>query len=198
MLDFGGVVLRTPFELLDELDLGLPWQGPFGGDSLWADLEVGVLTERGYWARRAAEVGLTAPELMHRLYDAPEERLIRSGAARLLADATAAGLRTAFLTNDLEAFHGRAWAKRLRILHAVDAVIDGSVTGVLKPNPAAYALALDQLGLPAQAVLFVDDLPVNLQGARRTGMAVELFDVTGPEASLARIRARLGLGLGLG
>jgi putative hydrolase of the HAD superfamily len=64
---------------------------------------------------------------------------------------------------------------------------------VLKPDPASYAHALEALGLDAAEVLFVDDQPANLDGARRAGLAIEPFDVTDPAASVARVRHRLGL-----
>jgi len=37
--------------------------------------------------------------------------------------------------------------------------------GIMKPEPAAYHLAPDALGLPADRVPFVDDQPKNVAGA---------------------------------
>lgn len=42
--------------------------------------------------------------------------------------------------------------------------------GVLKPDPRMYQTALDKLGVPAEEVLFVDDLAKNLRGAEAVGM----------------------------
>jgi putative hydrolase of the HAD superfamily len=54
VLDFGGPVLVTPFELTGraEARLGLPpgalpWHGPFGHDPQWRDVLSGALSERG-------------------------------------------------------------------------------------------------------------------------------------------------------
>jgi len=207
LLDFGGVLLATPFERLDHLErrVGLPagtlaWRGPFApaADPLWAELQAGRVDERDYWRRRAAEVGRllgrewTLRDLVAEVFTGPGLG-VRPEAEALVGDARAAGLATAILSNDLELFHGRAWMDRVGLLGRVDALVDGSVTGVRKPDPASYRLALDALGLDPAAVLFVDDQPANLAGATRAGLATEPFDVTDPPGSFHRVRRRLGL-----
>ena len=42
--------------------------------------------------------------------------------------------------------------------------------GHTKPHPVMYVTALRQLGLPAEKALYVDDLPGNLEGARKLGI----------------------------
>ena len=46
----------------------------------------------------------------------------------------------------------------------------------LKPDPQYYRRVLQDLGLPAAGVLFVDDLPENVQGAQNAGMMGHLFN----------------------
>jgi putative hydrolase of the HAD superfamily len=88
---------------------------------------------------------------------------------------------------------GRAWIDRVDIFRSVDALVDASVTGIMKPDPAAYSLALDELGLPADRVLFVDDQPKNVAGAEAVGIAAIHFDPTDVAGSIAAVRRRLGL-----
>jgi putative hydrolase of the HAD superfamily len=76
----------------------------------------------------------------------------------------------------------------------VEAFVDGSVTGTLKPRPAACELILATLGVTAESALFVDDQPRNVAGARDIGMTVLHFDVTRPRASYAEVARLLGLG----
>ena len=208
VLDFGGPVLRTPFELLrtGERTAGLApgsldWRGPFDpeADEDWRLLQAGGITERAYWQRKADRFAeLTGREatfqgLMEVLFAPDETELVRGEATALVEDARAAGLAVAVCTNDLEAFHGRAWMERISILSRLDLLVDGSVEHVLKPDPRIYALVLERLGLPAQECLFVDDQPANVEGARAAGMQVEWFDVTAPGASWVVVRRRLGL-----
>ena len=46
--------------------------------------------------------------------------------------------------------------------------------GLRKPDPEIYALAVEQLGLPAEECVFVDDLGGNLKPAKAMGMATVL------------------------
>ena len=184
VLDFGGPVLRTPFELVrgGEKRAGLPpgslaWSGPFDPDADpdWRLQQAGGISEREYWRRRIEEfASLTGravefTSLMGLLYDAPESELVRVQAAELIRDAKASGLVVAVLTNDLLAFHGEEWVAGLQVLRRVDLVVDGSVEGALKPEPAAYQLMLDRLSLLPSDLLFVDDQPANVGGQSRWG-----------------------------
>jgi putative hydrolase of the HAD superfamily len=207
VLDFGGPVLLTPFERLRALErsLGVPprtfdWRGPFdpAADPLWRAMQAGELSERAYWARRAAEVAAVSgsdgvPALMTRLFDGPEDELVRPQARALVAEAKAAGLQTAVLTNDLYDFHAQAWIDRMRVLAEVGCVVDTSRYGTRKPEPAAYRLVLDRLGVAADQAVFADDQPANAAGAEAAGMAAVWFDVTRPDDSYQQVRQATGL-----
>jgi putative hydrolase of the HAD superfamily len=207
VLDFGGPVLLTPFERLGFLERSLgvapgtfAWRGPFdpAADPLWRAMQAGELSERAYWARRAAEVAAVSgtdgvPAMMARLYDGPEEELTRPQARALVAEAGRRGLETAVLTNDLHAFHDRAWIDRIRFLAEVGCVVDTSHHGTRKPEPAAYRLVLDRVGVAADQAVFVDDQPVNTAGAEAAGMAAVCFDVTRPDHSYQQVRQAIGL-----
>jgi HAD superfamily hydrolase (TIGR01549 family) len=70
-----------------------------------------------------------------------------------------------------------------------DIVISG-VEKLAKPEPEIFALACRRAGLAPDALLFVDDLPANIEAARALGFHVHLFD--DPDA-LAPALARHGL-----
>lgn len=208
VLDFGGPVLRTPFELLrsGERAVGLApgtldWTGPFdpAGDADWRLMQDGGITERDYWARKAdhfAELTGRAASfqgLMEVLFAADEVELVRPEAIGLIRDARAAGLAIAVLTNDMRAFHGDEWVARMTVLSEIDVLVDGSVEHVLKPDPRIYHLALDRLGLGGADCLFVDDQAGNVEGALAVGMAAVWFDVTDPSRTYRVVRERLRL-----
>lgn len=197
LFDFGGVVLRTPFELLPE---EVSWRGPFGPpghDDLW-DLSVadGGITEREYWHRRSAELHPDAEDptfaLMRQLYETDEDRLIRPEMLELVDDLVAAGLRVAVLTNDLGAFHGDEWIARITALRHFEEVIDLSHIGFLKPAPEAFAHALKVLDVAPSDVLFVDDQPPNVAGAHDVGIEAVYVDPTDVPGSIARILSAVG------
>jgi putative hydrolase of the HAD superfamily len=207
VLDFGGPVLVTPFERVAAMERSLrvppgtfAWPGPFdpAADPLWRAMQAGELGERDYWAARAAEVAAVSgadgvPAMMARLFDGPEAELVRPQARDLVAAASAAGLETAVLTNDLYDFHDQAWIDRIRVLAEVGCVVDASRHGTRKPAPAAYRLVLDRLGVAPDQAVFVDDQPANAAGAAAAGMAAVWFDVTRPDDSYRKVRHALGL-----
>jgi putative hydrolase of the HAD superfamily len=211
VLDFGHVVLRTPFELhrVVEQRYGLPsgtlsWLGPYdpATDPLWRDMQAGRISERDYWRTRATETERLAArhgglaEYMRVCFSGPEEEIIRPELVDLVDDGQAAGMRTAILSNELQLFQGREWMDRISFLKDVDAIVDASVTGVLKPDRRAYAFALSALSLSdadAAEVVFVDDQPINVAGAASVGMVAVHFDVTDVDGSVAAIRAAAGL-----
>ena len=81
-------------------------------DELWQQMLRRQLTERDYWAQRAAEFGAAVGEtwdtraLMDRFYQLPEHEWLCAATIELMTDAKAAGLRVGALTNDMTAFHG--------------------------------------------------------------------------------------------
>lgn len=199
LFDFGGVVLRTPFELLPEED---GWRGPFGppgSDPLWdQSIAEGGISEREYWRRHAAEVFPEAADptflLMRRLYETDEARMVRPEVVALLDRLVAADLRIAVLTNDLRAFHGEEWVRRVTVLRRFEEVVDLSTIGFLKPAREAYDHALKVLDVAPEDVLFVDDQPPNVVGATEVGIDAVRFDPTDVDASIRLVERRVWQG----
>lgn len=205
LLDFGGVVLRTPFELVPaflernglDADL-LSWRGPFdlGGDPLFAEVLDGSLAEREYWRIRADEVAaLVGPDYphpaLHAVFECDEADLIRPEWVEMVAEQQARGRPVAILTNDLTHFHPQEWVDRISILRRVDHLIDLSHTEYRKPDPRGFELAASTLGVEPAAILFVDDQPVNLAGAAEVGMPYVRFHPADVAASMIEVRSSL-------
>lgn len=207
LLDFGSVITFTAFErhreseMLLGLEPGtLEWLGPVdpGTDELWQRMERGELTEREYWANRASEVGSlvgqsgwTPLDFFNAIRGADPNIAVRPAARRTVEAAHAAGLRVGILSNELELFWGRPFMERLDLLRDIDVLVDGTHTRILKPDPRAYRMALDALGVSAARTLFVDDQRRNVEGARSAGLTALFFDVADPEGSFAKARTLL-------
>lgn len=200
----GGPVVRTPFEMLRYLEIRcgaanktFDWMGPFvpEADPLWQRLQAGEITERDYWHVRAEEAApyTGSPEVrqMFTLMFANPAECIRPEALAMLDECQARGLRTGILTNDMRDFNEPGWSDRVEFVQRVDEVIDGSITGVLKPDPRAYEIAVEGLGIAPEAILFIDDQPFNIKGAKTVGLQTSWFDVTDPARSYALARAKL-------
>jgi putative hydrolase of the HAD superfamily len=208
VLDFGGPVLLTPFELVVDQP-GTPayallhQRGPLATleqpDPAWAELQTGRITERAYWAARAEqwhESGGHEPDIramIAHLYEPPRPELVREQARTLVRDARTAGLPVGILTNDLRAFHTEEWIEKIDIVSDVDVVVDGSVEGHLKPAPRLYQLLAERLGVSYADMVFLDDQRSNIRGAEALGIPSVWFDVADPDTSYAEVRKLLGL-----
>lgn len=209
VLDFGGVVTRTLFEThaLTEQALGLiegtlQWRGPFDPDSdpLWRSMQADEISERDYWRTRTGEVGRLVGEdwqametFVQRARGAEPEKVVRPEADSAIRAVHAAGFRLAILSNELDLFYGADFRRRLPLLGLFDFIIDATYTGILKPDPRAYAFVTEALSLPAESCVFVDDQQRNVDGGRAVGMRTVHFDVARPALSYAEALGHFNL-----
>ncbi len=195
LVDFGGVLTTSVFasfaafceaeglapETVRDRFLSDP-----AARGLLEDLELGKLDEAQFESGLAAVLEVAPASLVDRLFggmQTDEEMLAAVRAAR------AAGIRTGLLSNSWGADRYDA---EMLATHFDATVISGRV-GVRKPDPAIYALALEALGLPAEQVVFVDDLPGNLKPARALGMATVRHQ--GAAATVPELERLLGVRL---
>jgi putative hydrolase of the HAD superfamily len=97
------------------------------------------------------------------------------------------------LTNELELFYGKPFLAGMDVLVHFDPIIDATHTGILKPDPRSYQMAIEAMGLPAQHILFVDDQFRNITGAVKAGLQTQFFDLRDVSGQIASIAARLTL-----
>lgn len=209
LLDFGSVISTSLFECHRETEglLGLPagsltWLGPVdpSTDPLWRAMLRGEVTERDYWATRAKELGEAVGEpgwdtltMLSRVRHTDPNHTVRPRIAKLMAATRAAGLRLGILSNELELFYGTKFLSGMDVLRDLDAVIDATHTGILKPDPRAYEAACKALDLAPEKILFVDDQFRNIAGGVSAGMQAQYFDLRDVHGSIAAIAARLRL-----
>lgn len=209
LLDFGSVISTSLFECHRETEelLGLragslTWLGPIdlSTDVLWQALARGEITERDYWATRARELGNAlgepgwdTPTMLSRVRHTDPNRAVRPRVTELIAATRAAGIRVGILSNELELFYGPKFLSGIAILRDLDAIVDATHTGILKPDVRAYQAASRALDLAPERILFVDDQFRNIAGGVNAGMQVQHFDLRDVHGSIAAIAARLGL-----
>ena len=98
-----------------------------------------------------------------------------------------------YLFSNTNAAHHAHWSRRYELelapllVHFVSHRL-----GCRKPDPAAFARVAREIGVPADRVLFFDDLPANVEGARAAGMQAVL--VRGPDDVAGAVSPWLGEG----
>ena len=68
-----------------------------------------------------------------------------------------------------------------------DGTLISADVGVIKPQPEIYRMCLERFGLKAEECFFIDDAPVNIEGALRCGIAGAVFH---NDAALLRSQLR--------
>jgi epoxide hydrolase-like predicted phosphatase len=130
----------------------------------------GVLSEPEIRQAYAAAFGLTdarAEEFMADLWDwyCGELDHEMTSYARSLRPR----YRTGILSNSM---HGarRVEEERFGFSEMFDVIVYSHEIGLVKPDPRAYQVLLDQLGAPPDQVIFIDDRQDNVDAAARLGM----------------------------
>ncbi len=210
LLDIGGVVLRNGVELADSLAQREPALQPMlaslgglGGarDDLWRDMLAGRVSERAYWSQRSAEMGSALGRtwdtrvMINTMYDAPQATWLRAEVVQLMSDVRAAGLPLGALTNDLADFHGQEWVEAQEWLRLFEVIVDASHTGVMKPDPRAFQAGAEAIGLPPGDIVYLDDMPWNVNGALAAGLDAVRVERDDPLRAVSYARDRLGLSL---
>ena len=212
LLDFGSVISVSIFERHAETEkiLGLAtgtlrWLGPLApeSDELWRAMLSNQISERDYWALRSKETGeligepdWDMPTMLKRVRQLDPNTVVRPQMAALVRSARRRQLKVGILSNELALFYGEKFLAGMQVLSEFDAIVDATHNGILKPDPRAYALAVDALGLPAEQILFVDDQFRNIEGAWQAGLQTHYFDLRDVPGNIAAIAARLGLDAG--
>lgn len=103
-----------------------------------------------------------------------------------IGELRAAGLGCALATNqhNVRVAHMRAMTAYQGLF---DEQFYSSEIGRAKPDPEFFRTIVDRLGIPAEQALFVDDVPDNVAGARRAGLAAEVFAKSAGRTELDRI-----------
>lgn len=106
---------------------------------------------------------------------------------RAVRTARAAGLRTGLLSN-------AGGCGRPEWPDLFDTVVLSGIAGVAKPDPEAFLLVAERLGVAPERCVFVDDLRPNVLGAAAVGMTG--VHHTSTAATLLELEVLLGLELG--
>ena len=74
------------------------------------------------------------------------------------------------ILSDIDPLHWRKVLEILPFLKKVDQPVLSFEQGIMKPHPDIYIKASENLNVPIQNCLFIDDRAINVEGAKKTGM----------------------------
>ena len=182
--DFGGVVTTSPFDNFNryEAGRGLPLNFIRGvnainhQDNAWAKFESSRCTvdefdelfahetaAAGHQIRGRDVIGLLGGEVRPRMVKVLQ-RCKQNYRVACLTNNANAGQGTGMSSTDQQADEVKA------VMGLFDVIIESSKEGIRKPDPRIYALACERIGVAPQAMVYLDDLGINLKPARDLGM----------------------------
>ncbi|HTT46358.1 MAG TPA: HAD-IA family hydrolase [Thermoplasmata archaeon] len=173
LFDIGGVLLRWRDEWIFERVARQIGTFPRkAGAAILANrslLQSGRLGVKGFWTRISTACGRPLPRRWKELW---EEDLLRLGrenraALAIARSLTRRGLEVGLFSN-VDASHVRLFERR-GWFAGLDRRFYSFELRAVKPNPSVYRRVRARLGVPAGAILLVDDRPENFEGARREG-----------------------------
>jgi HAD superfamily hydrolase (TIGR01509 family) len=174
LFDLDGVIRHFNPERLDDLERahglapGAVHAAAFDPDRL-ARVTTGRITRAAWVAEVGAEIG--APDAAADWAGALGE--VDRGVLDLVDRVRARAVVTAILTNGTDTIPDEL--DRLGIAERFDHVFNSATLGVAKPDPRAFRLVLEHLGLRGADVLFTDDSSEKLSGASAVGMVVHHY-----------------------
>jgi epoxide hydrolase-like predicted phosphatase len=176
--DFGGVIMRTEFQaprqrLAERLNMEYEDLVRLVFESETSrKASIGAVTVNEHWAavvkklkRPASEAQIIRDEFFGG--DVIDLELINT--IRSLRGKYKIGL-ISNAWNDLRSFIAKE-----KFADIFDTMTISAEVGTVKPDAKIYQLALEQLQVPAEAALFVDDFAANIEGCEKVGMKGLLF-----------------------
>ncbi len=205
VFDLGGVITESPMVAFAayEAEAGLPdglirrLNSTDPDTNAWARFERAELDVAGFrtaFEAEAAAAGHAVDAGRVLAAIAGEVRPAVVTAVRRLRDA---GFALGLLSNNVEPMPRTG--ELGEVLGLFDAVVESSLEGVRKPEPAIYARALERLSaavgrpLAATDCAYLDDLGINLKPARAMGFST--IKVVDPVEALAELSALTGVDL---
>jgi epoxide hydrolase-like predicted phosphatase len=179
IFDWGGVLMRTvdysPRHAWDH-HLGMPSgavESIVHGIPAWEQAQLGAITPEAYWGAVQEGLGLDSEALAALREDFYIGDRLDETLVELIVDLRKRGVLIGLLSNNTLDLYDTLAVFELEPLF--DAVVISAEIGLMKPNPAAYKVILERLGMAPRQTLFVDDFLTNVEGARAVGMEAILY-----------------------
>ena len=203
IFDLGGVLVKAVRSSVEAHErAGLPFPPPSGPEF---EARRAALPRQGNGTVHSAQYFTLFADASQGVYTAADVRRISDasvgeehpGISRVFDALEAVDIDTAVLSNTNDAHWARLFPETpdqresptlVRARHR----FASHLLGVEKPDPRAYRHVEHATRHPADRILFFDDLPDNVEGARGVGWTAELIDYTGDTAvqMLASLRRR--------
>ena len=145
----------------------------------WDRLDAGTITDEEVKAAICSRLSADKAELGCRVFDSWVDNLPPiPGMPELVAELKRSGAKLYLLSNISETFakgYNRVpWIRE--VFGLFDGLVFSGLLGLTKPGRDIFEYLLDKYELSAEECLFIDDSPINIEGACAVGIEGYLFD----------------------
>lgn len=176
IFDYGGVISGSPGTHVrkDIAEAFKSSEGEVGKviGKLIGRFRKGELSEDKFWEVMAKELDREIPEHKYELWknDFRKKLVIFDDMLMFVRELKAAGLKVGVISNNIMPFV--EVIKERQGFSEFELVLNSCEVGLSKPDEGIYRLALAELDLSPNEVLFIDDREENIDTAKRLGMHV--------------------------
>ena len=203
--DFGGVITSSPFEAFKryESERGLPMNFIRGinatnpDTNAWAQFEANKVSIDEFdqlFLEESTAAGHPVPgkEVIKLLAGDVRPRMVK------VLERCKRDYKISCLTNNVRSGKGPGMSRTpenaaavQRAMSLFDHVLESSKEGMRKPQPEFYLLACERMDVEPNAVVYLDDLGINLKPARQLGMTT--IKVLSEAQAITDLSAVLGI-----
>ena len=183
LFDVGDVLMESNWVVVDELErrTGRRFTGRGAmdpaGDPAWQRCLSGEINIDEYWNQLAQSGGYEDRITLWRAMSVElGGGVFADDALALVDEARAAGIKVGILSNDLYRSATREWVEGRPEFERFDVLVDCTDFGERKPAPGPYLKAAADFGLAPEEIVFLDDTPYCIEGARAVGMIAVPID----------------------
>lgn len=180
VFDMGGVIIRFDRELFisrlgaSREDEKLLMRAVFRSRE-WVQMDRGTLTDR-----QACEIFLTrTPQRLHAavrelVFGWDDPLVTIDGVEELIAELKEKGYNIYLLSN--ASYRQHEYWPRVPAARYFDGILVSADVHLIKPQPEIYRLFWDRFSLEPEQCVFIDDVPINIEGAYFAGMDGFVFN----------------------
>jgi putative hydrolase of the HAD superfamily len=183
LFDVGDVLMESNWVVIDELErrTGRRFTGRGAvdpaGDPAWQRCLSGEIGIDEYWDQLAQSGGYQDRITLWRAMSVElGGGVFAADALAFVDEARAAGIPVGILSNDLYRSATREWVASRPEFERFDVLVDCTEFGERKPAPGPYLKAAADFGMAPEDIVFLDDTPYCIEGARAVGMLAVPID----------------------
>jgi len=179
VFDFGDVLAHPNREIMREFLFDTFHLSPDEMKKVAQERDIAMkkgISETDFWIQFAKEKNITLSEVWPHAYQSTLKKALGVNLAMftLIDELKSKGVRVGLLSNIEE--RPAKMVRSFGLYQSFDPCLLSFEIGIEKPDPKAYKILVEKMNLSPHDIVFIDDLPENVQAAKEMGIDAILFE----------------------